>query len=331
MTSKETPFAKYHTSIENLQNKMKEDFVDFLKGRLHNVNVVFDLMKKYNVHLAGGAVLKFLNGEPLGESDLDFYNFEDGKKYHIPNQFFFYDFFNSLANRKYPHGVKYQEAKKNFDLGKFLDNSKYFKKVGDTVVPYYAFRDHGGFACELFFEPHRRYKGMNVTPDEAYNNNSNISQITDYAYVEKLCEKCYKSNASGSSYMNCCGITNLQIIHVDSKFKTMKEYMEKTFDFDFCKVSFDGEKFTVLHPKTVTEKRCQYKTTHDNDHLSMKRKKKYQDRGYTFDMNEFFGNAPQPKGLIDQIEHSIKMDDKDARSSKICHVHGSMIECHFHD
>lgn len=321
MTSSKTPFAKYHTGIVNFQNKLREDFIDFLKGRLHNVRIVFNLMKKYNVHLAGGAVLKFLNGEPLGKSDLDFYNFEDGKKYHIKHERdFFYTFSRSLANGKYFHSVNHEEAMKNFDLEKFIDNSKFFKKIGDTIVPYYAFRDHGGFACELFFEPHRRYKGMNVTPNEAYNNNSNISQITDYAYVEKLCKECKKIKTWGSSYMKCCGITNLQIIHVTSKFKTMKEYMEKTFDFDFCKVSFDGEKFTVLHPKTVMKKRCKYKTTHNNDELSKKRKKKYEARGYTFDMDEFFfcsskvdGEVGHSKGLIDQIEHSIKTDLKCAK------------------
>ena len=285
MTS--TPYSNHQNIVESANKLLVEKFAHYLKGQLHNPETVFKWMKKYNVHLAGGVVLKFLNGEEIGNSDLDFYDFEDMSKYKNINEYMIYhDIMRTITENEYSESFTFDQAKTRFTIENFLANGgdKYFKQFGDKFVPYSSVREHGSFACELYFCSDGIYKGMTVTPDEAYEEGARISSITDYAYIPgNLCEEHINTKCmTGSEYINCCGKGHIQIMQPTDKHKTMTDYMRKTFDFDFCKVSFDGETFTILHPDAVTKKTCVYKTSHKNKKLSEARRKKYEDRGYKF-------------------------------------------------
>lgn len=275
-----SPFQKYIEKKNSLNKSMKNEFAKYLEGRLHDPQEVFGWMKKDNIHLAGGAVLKFLNGEPLGDSDLDFFDFSDYKnKKHELDLNYMVEF---LSSEKYSTGFSYEKAKKKFTLDNFLkfDEGKNFRIFGNMLVPIWSVERHGEFACKLYFESQRRYEGQTCATPESYKHDSNISTITEYAYMKNECGMNHVGSIS-SSIMKCCGTTHIQIIHT-KKYTNMKEYMNNVFDFDFCKVSFNGEKFTILYPDSVKDKKCLYKTTHENKELSAKRRKKYEKRGYKF-------------------------------------------------
>lgn len=280
MTS--TPFTQYIEEKNNLDAMIKQKFAEYLSGRLHDPLEVFSWMKASQVHLAGGSVLKFINGEPLGDSDLDFFDFGTikTKKSNLTEHMM-----NFLSGKSdFPNEVTYEKAKKIFTLDNFLhfDSSSNFRRFNDHIVPIETVKRHGTFACQLYFGAYGRYKGETDRTEESYEHDANIKTITDYAYVKKDCKEDHREYFTGKDYMGSCGINHIQIMHVVPKFSSMQDYMEKLFDFDFCKVSFDGDTFTILHPEAVKNKECQYKSTHHDDKLALARKSKYEKRGYKF-------------------------------------------------
>jgi hypothetical protein len=72
----------------------------------------------------------------------------------------------------------------------------------------------------------------------------------------------------------------IQIISVrKSNYTCLKRFINDQFDFDFCKVYFDGNTLTVLDQESVDTKTC--KLRRSVDHYYKKRVDKYKDRGFT--------------------------------------------------
>lgn len=159
-----------------------------------------------------------------------------------------------------------------------------FTKVGDVAVLHTSVATYTKFGCLLKYGLKKRvYWG---TTSSNHYNTSLITDIGEYSYTSvQPCEKCTKyTHFIGGCKQKCyekCKNTKIQIIHLNPDMNSsIKEFVGK-FDLDFCKVMFDGEKFTVLEPQSVVTRTSKYNKIEDWHHQKDKRVAKYTKRGFT--------------------------------------------------
>lgn len=228
-------YKDYHKTISDARNKIKKKFIDFFHGYLHNPRVIFDWMKKYNVHLVGHTVSKFLSDQKLNDSEnpdleLVFYSFEDLTKYKTLNTTSFFRVFLSYVMDQETKTIQYRDAKTTFKS--FLNGQTYFTRINDCVVSCHDILKHGTFAHHFATNPHNSY-----TPLE-----KKVEHFLDEAFMVTSFQ--YKKSKEGNE-----GEVHIKIIHVKGQILNIKSLLKK-FPTKRSRASFDGHKFTVLHPKS---------------------------------------------------------------------------------
>lgn len=119
----------------------------------------------------------------------------------------------------------------------------------------------------------------------------------------------------------------------------LKQFIFDTFDFDFCKVTYDGETLSIYDPISILKKTCIYrgdkealkyfdykvkdKFSHANDErigriykTYMRRKKKYESRGFTLRCEFDFG---------DEIINNMHTEE---RANSVCDEICTLLKAH---
>ena len=268
---------------------------EHLKGRVDNPKRFCKWLKSTGAKMAGGDVLRFLMGEDW-DSDIDIYVMDASEKKSVKlnNEAIFLAI---AGNTRYILSDDIN-AKPVINVSELITSKAFnnlFKniKIDDNrsiIVRSDVVNLYGEFACLLrYSQKERTYWGHNGSLMNCYDNDSDIIRVSEYHYYKysDLCSDCKsESNDCVSLKMcenSCYNPTKkpIQIISLDpKKHNSIKDYV-KTFDLDFCKVMFDGEKFEILHPESLLNKSSVYHSKkYYTDEITKMRKKKYTNRGF---------------------------------------------------
>jgi len=99
-----------------------------------------------------------------------------------------------------------------------------------------------------------------------------IYRIEEYGYVEDGLDQ--------YTIMGNQDVERIQIIYVNQdNYSDLCEFVDETFDFDFCKIVYDGQKTTILDWESVRTRTCDGNEKKQNV-SNMKRMLKYLKRGF---------------------------------------------------
>ena len=252
-----TNFIDFYVKINKiLQETFKIKMLEKLKDRVKDPVVFCQNMKKYEVFMSGSILLQVMLGEEW-ESDIDLYVFsKEIKDKSIPA---------SILSKIILNTEKLEELYENKSI------SKFFTKIDGKIYSKYDVDKESKFIYSLRSDTDL-YPGL-TTEDKIYNTDS-ILRVGNYRYVHAKKE------------------TNIQIIHIDKKnFSNIADFVEE-FDLDFCKIIFDGEKFTMLYPDSVINCTSKYNKTSDWQDRKDMRIEHYKKRGFTItdDKNKSTGD-----------------------------------------
>ena len=234
-----------------IQKIFKDKMIEKLKGRVKDPERFCKLMKKYNIVMAGSFPLQVLLEEDWKDSDIDLYLISKDVKEEMISNF------------------KIASILSNNNLEIILDN-KIIKKLF-VKIEGKRFTKHGVIhASEFIYALGNDLHGF--TSETKHYTAGDILRVGNY----------YDSSVDKKM--------NIQIIHLDpKKCSSVKSFVEK-FDLDFCKVMFDGEKFTILHPESVINRISKYNKEDDWQDRKDKRVAHYRARGFTI-----YENTPDKK------------------------------------
>lgn len=267
---------------QTTQNVLKSIMLSRLKDKVHDPVEFCKWMKQTKAVMCGSFPLQIMLNEEWKDSDIDIYILEGAepiKKELVDDRV------GRLRNENVYLRNMVVEGKA-IDWDKVVEDpvgKTIFTKVGDVAVLRTSVATYTKFGCLLKYGLKKRvYWGM--TNGNHYNT-SLITDIGEYSYTSgQMCDKCTKYTHFTGCKEKChekCKNTKIQIIHLNPKLNSsIKEFVSK-FDLDFCKVMFDGEKFTVLEPQSVKTRTSKYNKIEDWHHQKDKRVAKYTKRGFT--------------------------------------------------
>lgn len=268
----------------------------WLKGKVADPEEFCSWLKKTGTVMAGSAPLQILLGQDWKDSDIDLYVMDQ-----------------SSHNRKldrYPVRklVQLMDSNSKFDEGDdvvvSLSNMKKFFKLidhitSDTYSPYiyitqYDINDYSEMGCLM---KNRLYYKLIQDSNNIckYDRNVDISKVHTYRYQGECKLECplqnsdKNTNSTDSNAKECPKCTHIQIIHINpDKHSDIKSFID-SFDLDFCKVLFDGEKFDIMYPESIKTKSSVQKSWTQKQILS-DRAKKYKARGFNILTTEDFSS-----------------------------------------
>ncbi len=283
-----TPFEKLTLITQALEEMLLKNMYKWLEGRVHDPKQFCKWLKRTGAFMAGSGPLQFLMGEEW-DYDMDIYiMWYKNEKMKVDVG----DVFSALTG--HPAYTTSDNCTVSLD---YLKKSKLLKNVFRTIkvddkrsitVCSTIANHYGEFCCLLKYGlTDRKYWGEQ---NSSCYTESAIVQIGEYFYYDssKLCTKCKTNFRVNNCCENGCYDENkkpIQIIHINSeKYKDVRSFVQN-FDLDFCKVTFDGEKFEILNPESLLTKTSIYHKHPEYTKEVMEiRKKKYEDRGFTITM-----------------------------------------------
>jgi len=289
------PIDMYFKVLEQqtlVKSVLKSLMLDRLKGKVHDPEEFCKWLKKTGAVMCGSFPLQIALNEEWEGSDIDIYvmdadpklfpmtqDVDDKTQKRVIDLERTKNYLTRLVTESTSSkGINWDDVIKD-DIGKTI-----FAKVLNTPVLCSSVDTYSKFGCLLKFGlKERSYWG--TTSSSGYDT-SLITDIGEYNYSSvRPCDSCVDHsglphNCENKCYEKCKN-TKIQIIHLNPKFnKTIKEFVSK-FDFDFCKVMFDGEDFTILEPQSLITRSSVYNKVEDWHNQKDKRIAKYIKRGFT--------------------------------------------------
>jgi len=238
---------------------------EWLEGRVHDPEVFCRWLKQTNTVMMGSAPLQMLLGENWRDSDIDLWVMDKSKD----------DLkLDSHTLRDLVNQIKANEC--------FTDN----KVELEDLKPYFKYLPGCGYRSQFdinYYSEMGCYLRNNINYLR-HNHIDNLSRYNSSVDILKVHYYSYHGNDNEDCTQNkeCKGCTPVQIIQIDPNKHSSFKSMADSFDFDFCKVIFDGEKFEVLKPEAILKKESyqQKKKWCDEKRYEM-RVKKYTERGFS--------------------------------------------------
>lgn len=252
-------------------------YVDIVKQRLSallklsdsQVNILCDILKSTRSVISGSFILQCLMNERWKGSDVDIFCPE------------------ILVGKKTNHHQNYLEFEKRHSIIEMLSSLLKIKQIGGTTLHrYHHFRDKK--------EQKRKKWPIKTVFKLATNIDSNFYNNLSIEMQKLVRSKCYKCFGPVCVYeqeeellskhkitRNDCASHVLHIDLVEIKermYENVIDFVRKEFDFDFCKVWFDGERVGWFSQESLLTKKSVAKS--DDTFVFYSRIKKYRQRGF---------------------------------------------------
>lgn len=266
-------FSKYAKSAE-INEYINKSFKELVIKRLrdeYGVNepeYFLSLIRNSGCEIAGSFSMSCYYEEDWGRTDIDIFGICDILS-HL-------DVYHRRADKEI---VSYEKLGASFDSIVDEKDPKYLLKYLACNFLYLGNNNHYFDANSKYWvsESNVRQHCGDRFANSIIHNEKRDETFTGFDFLKKNVAKEVASNSKtyhGISHANFlkysvpdvlistddnigpCGLINTVFVNgLTIGVNTTKEFINKTFDFAFCKISFDGESVNIPHPQEMVEKR----------------------------------------------------------------------------